>query len=153
MEWSGCFHCSPSRCADSVNRNRGCYRQWVLIITTSTYSSGMALEHFSFSQRHSQINQQLFPESLSVISSVLGLRAPGTSGEAWPKAWTGPAAPRLRQGPEVLFLSLRMRNWEWTPLKLGLLPQFPLFSEKHRTTKSPRINSVWTWLVSPFSQD
>lgn len=70
----------------------------------------MALQHSSFSQGHSEINQQLFPESLSVTSPVLGLRAPGTSGEAWPKAWTGPAAPRLRQGTKVLFLSLRMRN-------------------------------------------
>ena len=75
-----------------------------------------------------------------MTNPVLGLRAPGTSGAPRPKAWTGQAAPRLRQGTEVLCFSVS--EWNELPRNQASSPCHLYSQRNYTTTVSPRTNSV-----------
>ena len=71
-----------------------------------------------------------------MTTPVLGLRAPGTSGDPQPKAWTGSAAPRPRQG------TFSVSEWNELPRNQASSPCHLYSQRNYTTTISPRTNSV-----------
>lgn len=82
MEWFGCFHWSPSRSADSINRNRDQYRHYVLgLLNHPGWSHNILASHTG----HAQVSQHCpgtysvaqpcaRPQGLPVILEMLSLR-------------------------------------------------------------------------------